>query len=387
MKVLLTGGGTGGHITPLLAVAQALKATDPNIQIIYVGERGSKFADLTKGNPLFDAQYAISAGKFRRYHGESWLRRIFAVKTNLQNIRDAFLTLAGIFQSKRIVHKEKPDVIFLKGGFVGVPVGLAAASKHIPFVTHDSDAVPGLANRLVGRWATKHATGMPISFYNYPEAKATHVGVLVGDMYHFVTPEASNSYRKDLNVPQKNLVLTVTGGSLGSARLNTAMTAIVTRLLHDYPNLTIVHQVGKGNSKIYDPFTDERLQVLEFLSGMHRYTGMADVIVTRAGANTLAELGVQGKAIVVVPNPLLTGGHQLKNAAHLAEAGATLVVNEQEMVDKQGRPLDQAIRSLLDNPEERARLSRVLHEITIPDASQKLAQLLLQVSGQGNGED
>jgi UDP-N-acetylglucosamine--N-acetylmuramyl-(pentapeptide) pyrophosphoryl-undecaprenol N-acetylglucosamine transferase len=379
MKILLTGGGTGGHITPLLAVAQKLKAIQPDTTIIYVGEHGSKFNSLTDGSKLFDEQRRIYAGKFRRYHGESWLRRLFAVKTNLLNLRDLFLFIIGTKQSYFMLRKLRPDVILLKGSFVGVPVGIAAAWLHIPFVTHDSDALPGLGNRITGRWAAQHAVALPAQNYNYPPNETTQVGVLVGEDYQTVIASLQKQYRQELKLPVDAEVLFITGGSGGSAIMNQAIRAFVPALLKQRSKLHIVHQVGPGNGALYGEFTSRRLEIVPLLQGMQRYSGAADVIVTRAGANTLAEFGVQGKACIVVPNPLLTGGHQTKNAELIAKEGAVIVVPESKLRAAGQGSLQPTIIGLLDDAAKRSELGQKLQKITIPDASQKLAELLIKV--------
>jgi len=379
LTILLTGGGSGGHITPILAVAQALRARQPDARIIYIGERGGKFHHLTKDHQAIDATYTIFAGKFRRYHGESWLRRLLDIRTLLLNVRDAVLIILGVIQSIGLVRRVKPDVVFLKGGFVGVPVGLAATLWRIPFITHDSDALPGLANRLVARWAMWHATGMPAAYYPYPESETRHVGVLVSEAYVPVTPALQTEYKEDLGVHPDYKLLLITGGSLGARRLNMAMTGLVPALLQKYPQLKIIHQVGKGNQKTYGPYQHERLMVIEFMEGMHRYTGAADVVVTRAGANSLAELGVQGKACIVVPNPLLTGGHQLKNAMYLAEQAAAVIVDETDIANSP-ETLRRAIEKLLTDEQAAAAIAHKLQAITIADAAQQSAQLLIQTA-------
>ena len=376
-KYLLSGGGTGGHITPILAVAHEIKRLDPKAHIIYVGERGGKFANLTEGQETIDEVRTVSAGKFRRYHGQSWLSRLLDIPTNLLNIRDILLIILGTLQSIYLLRKLRPEVVFLKGGFVGVPVGLAAALWKIPYVTHDSDALPGLANRIVSRWATYHATGMPAAFYSYPEVRTRHVGVLVSESYQPVSLRDQKQLKSELKIPNDARLLLVTGGSLGARRLNISMKHIVEKLLEDYPDLVIVHQVGKGNEKTHGSFAHSRLQVLEFLQPMYRYTGAADIVVTRAGANTLAELGVQGKACIVVPNPMLTGGHQLKNAEHLLAQDAVKVVDEASFKEGAGA-LDTSIRELLDNDAERVRLGKNLQAISISDAARTLAKLLAE---------
>ncbi len=345
---------------------------------MYVGEHGGKFAHLTEGNTDIDEVRSVWAGKFRRYHGESWLRRVLDIKTNVMNLRDLFLFGMGTLQSLLLLPRLKPDVVLLKGGYVGVPVGLAAALWRRPFVTHDSDALPGLANRIVSSWATYHATGMPAEMYSYPAETTRYIGVLVGRQYRLVTPERQAAFKQALSMSPDDPLLLITGGSLGAQRLNEAIRALMPHLLADFPRLRIVHQVGQGQTGVYDGFTDPRLAVLEFLQPMARYTGAADVVVTRAGANTLAELAVQGKACVVVPNPLLSGGHQLKNAEGYVHEQAILAVDETAFKTSTDA-LDAAIRELLGNPGKRQELGQRFHALSTPDAAQKLAMVLLEV--------
>lgn len=376
---MLTGGGTGGHITPILALAHELKRSKPNIHIVYIGERGGKFAKMTADNKDFDEIHAVYAGKFRRYHGESWLKRLLDVKTNLLNLRDLVYFMMGTVESILLMRRIKADAVFLKGGFVGVPVGLAAAFCRVPFVTHDSDAVPGLANRLVARWATYHATALPAAHYKYPSQNVKHVGVLVSSDHRDVTATQQTAFKKNIGVPENSRLLLVTGGSTGAANINRAMKMIVEQLLSNHPDLYVIHQTGKGKAGVYNQFSHDRLRITELLFPLYEYTGASDVVVTRAGANTLAELGVQGKACIVVPNPLLTGGHQVKNARYFEEQGAIRIVKE-TTVKQNPESLMVVIDELLDDEVERQRLGKQLQRMTITDATRKLAVLLLEVA-------
>ncbi len=377
MKILLSGGGTGGHITPILALAHELKRLKPECETVYVGERKGAFMELTDSSKDIDSQYGIFAGKLRRYHGESWLRRILDIKTILKNLRDMAYVALGFFQSLNILRKEKPDVVFLKGGFVGVPMGLAAALKHIPLVTHDSDAVPGLANRVVSRWASMHATALPAEYYDYPADKTKMVGVLVDRSYQPVDSRAQAAFKQKLGLPKTHKLLLVTGGSTGAARLNKAVLKILPDLLKKISDLQVIHQVGKGKRAVYKRYSHERLEVLEFLSPMHEYTGAADLIITRAGANSLAEFGIQGKACVVVPNPDLTSGHQIKNAELLEEQGAAAVVTEDKLYDLQ-QGLLAVTETLLHDEKKLKELGSKIQKATVTDASQRLAALLVK---------
>lgn len=380
MKILLSGGGTGGHITPILAVAHELKQLQPDAYIIYIGEKGGKFSHILEGNTDdIDEIKTIRAGKFRRYHNESWLYRLFDIKTNLLNFRDFFYFAIGTVQSWRLVGKLKPDVIFLKGGFVGVPVGFAAALRHIPFITHDSDILPGLANRLVSRWSKLQATALPIEYYPYSRSTARQVGVLVDHTFRPVTTEMQKTYKEKLSLPADDTLLLITGGSSGAQRLNDAVRKIIDQLLTDNPKLQIIHQVGKGKEAVYDDYKHQRLHVVGFMQPMHVYLGAADVVVARASGNTVAELGVQGKAVIVVPNPLLTGGHQLKNSDYLTSQSAVISVPE-TATETDAVALDEAIRTLIVDKDKRRQLAEALQNITITDAAHRLAMLLLETA-------
>lgn len=375
-RIVLTGGGTGGHITPLLAVAQELKKLDPQCHIIYIGERNGKYAEMLKGNTDIDEAHSIFAGKFRRYYHETWFARLMSVRANILNLRDFGYFIVGTLQSLILIKRLRPDTILLKGGFVGVPVGLAAAFWRKPFITHDSDTVPGLANRLVSRWAKYHATGMSPEFYNYPAQSMRYVGVLVGEDYQQVTPKLQAEYKQKLSLPEQSLVLLVTGGSGGAGNINKAVREILPKLLETYANLWVIHQVGIGKSGVYDGFTNERVRVFELLKPMYLYTGASDVVISRAGANTMAELGVQGKACVVVPNPILTGGHQVKNSDYLASKNAAIIVDENSLI-KDVNLLQDAVSTLINDKSLRQQFGSRLQSLAKPDAAQKLAELLL----------
>jgi UDP-N-acetylglucosamine--N-acetylmuramyl-(pentapeptide) pyrophosphoryl-undecaprenol N-acetylglucosamine transferase len=386
MTIVVTGGGSGGHITPLLAVAHELKKQHKDVQIVYVGQKGDGLSDIPAHDPNIDAVHLVRAGKFRRYHGEG-LKQLLDLPTMFKNLRDAVWVVIGLCQSFRLLRKLKPEVVFVKGGFVGVPVGLAAALLRIPYVTHDSDALPGLANRIIAKWAAKHTVALPKEVYSYPADKTITVGVPLVHHYKPFSDQEVKAARKQIDVPAEGKLILVTGGGLGAQRLNAAMANCVPELLERYKDLTIVQVAGRNNeAELRQLYKKElpaglasRVHVKGFISNMHQYSGAADLVVTRAGATSMAEFAAQQKACIVVPNPLLTGGHQLKNAKVLADRRAIRLVSEDKL-SQDGRALMPAIVDLLDHPDRAAQLGRSLGQFAEPDSAKRLAMVLLEVA-------
>ena len=381
----MTGGGSGGHITPILAVAHELKRAHPDIEVVYIGQKGDVFGSIVGEHETIDAVHTVHAGKFRRYHGQG-LAQLLDIKTMALNVRDGFRVLLGLFEAYRVLGAVRPDVVFSKGGFIGVPVGLAAALRNIPYVTHDSDAIPGLANRIIARWAARHAVALDAGLYAYPAEKTVSVGVPVAAGYVPVTAELRQSYREKLGLERYEQIILVTGGGLGAARLNDAMVKIMPALLAEFPGLAVIHTAGKKHeSQVSRAYTKAlakgdraRVIVRDFLTDMYLYSGAADVVVARGGATNFAELAAQAKPSVIVPNPLLTGGHQLKNAEAYAAKNAVVLVQE-DTLSTQPELIRQTIAHLLVDPKERLRLAKNIHSFARPHATQDLADLIWEV--------
>lgn len=315
-----------------------------------------------------DSVKRISAGKFRRYPNQTLLQTLLDVKTTALNIRDAFRVGIGFFEALKVISTEKPAKIFIKGGFVAVPVGLAAHIKKQAFITHDSDAEPGLANRIIGKWAKKHLVGMPKELYSYPQDKTLQVGIPVGKDFTAVSTKQAADYKKQLGItPEAHLVL-VTGGSQGATTLNRIVGLALDELL-TLPKLHIIHQTGKHQDGLAED--SERYTKVSFIPIMHLYTGAADVIVTRAGS-FMAELAAQTKTAVVVPAPHLAGGHQVKNAQILSNKDAAVVITE-DKARRDTSVLTDTIRELLADRKRSNTLAANLHALYPSDAAKKIA--------------
>jgi UDP-N-acetylglucosamine--N-acetylmuramyl-(pentapeptide) pyrophosphoryl-undecaprenol N-acetylglucosamine transferase len=382
MRIVLTGGGSGGHITPLLAVARELKRLRPDIELIYIGETGGTFAHVIEESGLFKASHYIPAGKFRRYPG-SKLSRAADVRTHALNARDAVRVGHGLVKARTLLRTLKPDGVFIKGGFVGVPVGKAAAALGIPYVTHDSDSTPGLANRLVAKQAAKHATGMPAELYPYPKDKTVFTGTPISEEFQPMTPALRAACLKELGLPETASVVAVSGGSQGADSINRAMVAIAPDLLAALPETYILHIAGPAHeTAVTHAYADAgaetagRVIVKGFVPDLHRYYGAADVVVARPGATTFSELAAQCKAVIAIP-ALLADDHQTKNAAALAKADAVVLLTDESVKRDPGVLLAEVV-SLLGDDGRRTELGRNLARMARPDASHALATLLLE---------
>jgi UDP-N-acetylglucosamine--N-acetylmuramyl-(pentapeptide) pyrophosphoryl-undecaprenol N-acetylglucosamine transferase len=386
LTIVLTGGGSGGHITPLLALAAELKQRRPDARLIYIGQKGDSFIDVPAASPNIDEVHLVRAGKFRRYHGEGW-KQFLDVPTMFKNIRDTVYVLIGTWQSRRFLKNLKPEVIFVKGGFVGVPVGLAAASLHLPYITHDSDAIPGLANRIIARWARWHAVALPKEIYAYPADKTVTTGIPLQANFVPVTAERQKTYRQEIDIPEKAKLLFIIGGGLGATRVNTAVSEAVPHVLLDHRDLYVIHVAGRANTEAVQARYNElaslaveqgRVRVMGYIDDVYRYSGAADIIICRAGATNLAEFALQGKACIIVPNPFLTGGHQLKNAQLLADKQAVIALDEAQLLADPNR-LAKQLDQLLPDTKLQAELARNFAAFAKPKATVELADLILQL--------
>jgi UDP-N-acetylglucosamine--N-acetylmuramyl-(pentapeptide) pyrophosphoryl-undecaprenol N-acetylglucosamine transferase len=371
-----------------LAVAKQLKALQPEIRVVFVGQKGDPLMDIPSEDPNIDAVYGVRAGKFRRYHGAGW-KQLFDIPTVVKNMRDLIWVLVGIWQSWRVLGKVKPAAIFTRGGFVSVPVAFGGRLRHIPYITHDSDALPSLANRLIAKGARMHAVALPKEVYPYPADKTVTTGVPTSADFVPVTDELRAVYLTELGLQADDQLLFVTGGGNGAQSLNAAVIRAAETLLERNPRLHIIHAAGRGNqAAVEQGYTAQlgeearqRVRVEGFVKGLHRYSGAADVVIARAGATNLAEYAIQGASCIIVPATQLTGGHQVKNAVELAKAGAIVQLDQKTI--ESGPVLADTIQKLLNDAEARAALSRSFQQFAHPNASQEIAQLILDIAKQG----
>jgi len=321
--------------------------------------------------------HTIIAGKFRRYHHLSVVRQLLWPSLVLSNIRDSFLIIMGFLQSVVKLITWRPDVVFAKGGYVCLPVGIAARMLRIPLVIHDSDAHPGLTNRILGKWATAIATGAPLEYYPYPAKKSRYTGIPIAPEFHKFSDAENQAAKIRWGIKVNRPLIVVTGGGLGASRINDAVAFTLHNMLKLGSLILVSGTQQYDELRSITPPNDDDFQLHSFISkDMASLLGAADVVIARAGATTIIELAALAKPTILIPNGKLTGGHQLKNAAVYLKKNAVIVIDEDMMVDNP-QILVSTVRDILSNPERTNQMSQTLASFVRPNAARDVADMII----------
>ena len=311
-KIIMTGGGTAGHVTPNLALVPLLK--EKGYEIFYIGSYTGIEKKLVEDAGI--TYYGISSGKLRRYH--DW-----------KNFTDPFRVIKGFSEANQLMKHIKPDVVFSKGGFVSVPVVMAAARQHIPAIIHESDMTPGLANKLAIPFASKVCCNFPETMQYLPDGKAVHTGSPIRKELFSGNKEAGLSFT---GFSADKPVILIMGGSIGSRFINNAVWASLDTLLEKFQ---IVHLVGKGN--INNNLVGRAgYKQYEFISEqLNDIFAMTDLMISRAGANSISEiLALKIPNILIPLSAAASRGDQILNAASYEKQGFSTVLQEEELTGK-----------------------------------------------------
>ena len=347
-KIVLTGGGTAGHVTPNIALIPFLK--NAGYDISYIGSYNGIEKKLIE--ELNIPYYGISTGKFRRYF-------------DIKNLTDPFRVLRGMSQARKLMKKLRPDVVFSKGGFVAVPVVRGAGKCHIPAIIHESDMTPGLANKLCAKYATKICCNFPETVSTLPDGK----GILTGSP---IRKELLSGDKvaglKLCNFNTSKPVLMVIGGSLGALHVNEAIREILPELLRKYQ---VIHVCGKGK---VDPtfYSTTGYYQFEYVNAeLKDLFAAADIVVSRAGANVICELLAMNKPNLLIPLPAgASRGDQILNAASFKKQGYSEVLEEENLTND---TLLNAINDLYDNREQ---YIKTMQSSTLNDAINIIMNLI-----------
>ncbi len=350
-RILLSGGGTAGSVTPLLALVQEIRRRRDDVEFRFVGtSTGPERALVEAANVSFEA---MNGGKLRRYW--SW-----------KNISDLGQLWRGYTQAKKIIRDWKPAIAMTAGSFVSVPIIWAAHRQGVPTLIHQQDIRTGLANRLMAPAADVVTTAFQASVKFFPQHKATFIGnpvrpeILMGNV-----AKAKEFFHLTGNDP----VLLVLGGATGSVALNTVMAGLAEKLSKDWQ---IIHLTGSQRGGVIS--NNPRYHCFPFLtSEMPGALAVADVVVSRAGLGMISELAALSKSTIFIPMPET---HQEDNAKVISDTGAGIVLDQRNNIEKK---LAEAIEQLRQNPAERTRLGNNLKQFYTADALSHLADEVLHL--------
>jgi len=346
--IILTGGGTAGHVTPNLALIPSLQ--EAGYDIHYIGSYNGIERKLIENAGIpYDG---ISSGKLRRYF-------------DLKNFTDPIRVLKGYGEARKLIKKYKPNVIFSKGGFVAVPVVLAAKHYHVPTIIHESDMTPGLANKLCIPSAKKVCCNFPETLKYLPEDKAVFTGspiraeLLKGDRL------AGLQYT---HLSAAKPIILVIGGSLGAVKVNNAVRSILPKLLEKFQ---VIHICGKGNLDETLIGTPGYIQYEYVDSPLKHLFAAADIILSRAGANSICEILALRKPNVLIPlSAAASRGDQILNANSFAKQGFSTVLEEENVTD------NSLYEAILNTYENRRQFIQAMEQSHLNNAIETIMNLI-----------
>lgn len=362
MRVLMTGGGTGGHVNPALAIANTIKQNDPDSVIAYVGtKKGIEHKIVPKaGYPIY-------------YVEVQGIKRSFTPK----NLKAAYLALTSPKKAKKIIEEFKPDVVIGTGGYVSWPVVKAASEMGIPTALHESNAIAGVAVKMLQRHVDRiylnfEKTGDTLSC---PKEKLMMVGNPVMGGFTSLTREEA---RKKLGITDKyKYVILSYAGSMGAEKVNDAILALMREYTSKHPEVYHIHATGSiefelCTSQFKKMGLDKckNIELCEYIYDMPVKMAAADLTINRAGAMTVSELAITGKTAIFIPSPNVAENHQYKNAKVLYDAGAAGLFEEKELTDGAG-PLITEVEKLLspEGEKTRAEMSKRIRQFAVPDSN------------------
>lgn len=365
MRIVLTGGGTGGHIYPAVAVGKYMLQNDPGTKLLYIGT-----AQGLEGRVVPEAGIPFEAIEI------TGLKR----KLSLENVKTMIRFLKGVKQSKKLLREFKPDVVVGTGGYVCGPVVYAAAKLGIPTFIHEQNAIPGLTNQFLSRYASLVGVSFKESQTHFPKAKRT---AFTGN------PCATNVLRgvkgkglEALGLPPQCRMVLMVGGSRGAKALNEAMIEMAP-LIERLPGIYFVFVTGEiyyesTTSRIKQamPEGSKRLKIVPYLHNMADVLKDAELVVGRSGASSLAELTALGLPSILIPSPNVTNNHQEANARSLVAAGAAEIVLEKEL---SGEGLLQKLQMLLDDRALMERMALASKQLAVPDSAARIAAQLQHI--------
>jgi UDP-N-acetylglucosamine--N-acetylmuramyl-(pentapeptide) pyrophosphoryl-undecaprenol N-acetylglucosamine transferase len=368
MRIVLTGGGTGGHIFPIIAVAKEIRelaSESADLEFLFLGPNGELEKEAME-KEMIPAKKILS-GKLRRYFSFSY-------------ISDPFKLPIGIVQSLWQLLVFMPDAVFSKGGYAGVPVVIAAWIYRIPIVIHESDIMPGLANQFAGKLAKRVLVSFPGAANFFSPEKVEIAGNPIREE---LTKGSKEEAKKIFGLQEGRKIILVMGGSQGARVINESILRILPKLVKNFEviHLTggseyenVIQEAGRAGIKVghsgYHPYPFLREEMAQALA-------VADLVISRAGANAVSEIAANGKSAIIIPIKSSANNHQELNAYALQEAGAAVVLEQ----DNLGENIFlEKIEEVMNNGELQFELSERIKKFYNPDAAEKIAGEIIKLA-------
>ncbi len=384
MRYLLTGGGTGGHVYPLIAIAAEIRKRDSSSEFLYVGVKGKAEEKILMHFPEYPFRKVLSKGMPRNKNPFSFISFIFELSI-------------GMLQSIIILLKFRPDIIIGSGGFASAPIYLAGAILRKKIFVHEQNIFPGIVNRFLGRTATK----IGVSFRESLEYFSKNKGVYVG----YPVRKSINKYdrseaRKELNIPGNAKVLFVFGGSQGARSINIAVSEIIEKLLK-IDNIIIIHGTGRYKTKEYNAYDDTlslirkksvtpdpngQYRLMSYIDDIEKIYAASDLVVGRAGAGTIMELAASAKPSILIPKLGLPGNHQEFNAQAASSVGGAEFLLESkiktgekriDMVNKDDLLL--TVDKLINSPDKLKKMQKKMMMVYQPEAIDRILEVIAEI--------
>ena len=370
MRVLLAGGGTGGHINPAIAIANTIKANDKRAEIAFIGTKKGM-----ENNLVAKAGYPL-------YHIEmSGLRR----SLSLSNIKTAYYYFTAPIKAKKLLRSYRPDVVIGTGGYLSWPLLHAAAQLGIPTAVHESNAIPGKAVKMLEKDVDRIYINFPTTAEYFTETEKI---LCVGNpLITLPDTKTESGLREKLGIPEgtKKILLSF-GGSLGAQRVNEEVLALMRDYTAHHPEIFHIHATGKieyedamAMAKEYGVDDKPNIRLLEYIYDMPLWEKAADAVICRAGAMTIAEMALLGKACILIPSPNVANNHQYENAKRLADAGAAVMYEEKQL---NSGLLTAGVREILENEESASSLSHAIRNFAKPNAADDIYKDLLLLTSE-----
>lgn len=368
MKIIVSGGGTGGHIYPALTLIDAIKNKRPDAEFLYVGTEKGLEADIVPKAGINFTALKLEGGLERRF--------------TLENISRAANAILSVKRASSIVKQFKPNVVVGTGGYVCGPILLAASLMKVPTLIQEQNAVAGVTNKILSRFVNKIAVGTKDALKNFPASKTTYTG---NPIRRAVLDAKKIDGLKEFNFTDDKPIVLISGGSRGARSINDAMIDVL-KSAAEKKSAQFLHVTGKGE---FDSVTEklrdaglkldelENIKVVPYLYNMPRAMAMADLAIFRAGATGLAELTARGVPAILIPYPYAAENHQEFNARALVDAGAARMILNKDLT---AEILSAQLDELLSSPEKLKSMAAASLSLGKPNAADEIADLILELT-------